>query len=88
MRPKAEWATDSGAMRARGITVLVKSNYRNWSKKNVETKHLSLIKARLFGRFSLLMGHNIQPTSSSNNQNAALIIDQSLDFTNNFYPKL
>ena len=27
MRPKAEWAIDSGAMRARGIIVLVKSNY-------------------------------------------------------------
>ena len=27
MRPKAEWAIDSEAMRARGIIVLVKSNY-------------------------------------------------------------
>ena len=26
MRPKAEWAIDSVAMRARGIIVLVKSN--------------------------------------------------------------
>ena len=26
MRPKAEWAIDSEAMRARGIIVLVKSN--------------------------------------------------------------
>ena len=26
MRPKAEWATDSEAMKARGIIVLVKSN--------------------------------------------------------------
>ena len=26
MRPKAEWAIDSEAMRVRGITVLVKSN--------------------------------------------------------------
>ena len=27
MRPKAEWAVDSEAMRARGIIVLVKSNW-------------------------------------------------------------
>ena len=27
MRPKAEWAIDSEAMRARGIIVLVKSNW-------------------------------------------------------------
>ena len=27
MRPKAEWAIDSEAMMARGIIVLVKSNY-------------------------------------------------------------
>ena len=26
MRPKAEWVIDSEAMRARGITVLVKAN--------------------------------------------------------------
>ena len=31
MRPKAEWAVDSEAMRAGGIIVLVKSNY-SWSK--------------------------------------------------------
>ena len=37
MRPKAEWAIDSEAMRARGIIVLVKSN---WLVKNVEIKQL------------------------------------------------
>ena len=44
MRPKAEWAIDSEAMRARGIIVLVKSNYL---VKNVETKQLKLVKARI-----------------------------------------
>ena len=32
-------------------------------------------------RFSLLVGYNIYPGSSSTNQNAALIIDHWLDFT-------
>ena len=50
MRPKAEWAIDSEAMRARGIIVLVKSNQS--VKKTIETKHLSLVKARQ---------HTIQP---------------------------
>ena len=31
------------------------------------------------------MGYNIEPTSSSTNQNAALMIDRSLDFSNNEY---
>ena len=39
MRPKAEWAIDSEAMRARGIIVLV-------DQKNIETKHLSQVNAR------------------------------------------
>ena len=37
MRPKAEWATDSEAMRAKGIIVIVKSNYL---VKNIEAKRL------------------------------------------------
>ena len=37
MRPKAEWAIDSEAMRARGMIVLVKSNY---FVKNIEAKQL------------------------------------------------
>ena len=41
MRLKAEWATDSEAMRARGIIVLVKSN---WLVINIETKQLKLAK--------------------------------------------
>ena len=51
MRWKAKWAIDSEAMRARGkiiiiiVIVLVKSNYL--VKKDIEKKHLSLVKARL-----------------------------------------
>ena len=45
MRPKAEWAIDSEAMRARGIIVLVKSNYL---VKNIETKKLLVFKAGTF----------------------------------------
>ena len=41
MRPKAEWAVDSEAMRERRIIVLVKSNQL---VKNNETKHLQLAK--------------------------------------------
>ena len=37
MRPKAEWAIDSEAMRARGITVLVKTKQL---VKNIDTKQL------------------------------------------------
>ena len=48
-------------------------------QKNIETKHLSLVKARLkfalSWRFSPQVGYNKEPTSSSTNQNAALIID-------------
>ena len=44
MRQKAEWAIDSEAMRAREIIVLVESNYL---VKNIETKQLQLVKARL-----------------------------------------
>mgnify|MGYP000002371224 FL=1 len=40
LRPKAEWAIDSEAMKAKGIIVLVKSD------KLVETKHLWQVKAR------------------------------------------
>ena len=49
MRPKAEWAIDSAAMRARGTIVLVKSN---WLVKNIETKQLKLAKARLQSFFA------------------------------------
>ena len=36
-------------------------------------------------RLSRLVGYNIEPTSSTTNQNAALIIDHLLDFTNKIY---
>ena len=45
MRLKGEWAIDSEAMRERGMTVfIVKSNSL---VKNIETKQLQLVKARL-----------------------------------------
>ena len=83
-------AIDSEAMRVRGIIVLVKSNQL---VKNIEAKQLQLAKRdswrfsrHCFGfqsrRFSLLVGYNIQPSSSSTSQNAALIIDHQFDFTN------
>ena len=50
MRPKAEWAIDSEAMRARGIIVLVKIQLVG--QKNIDTKHLSLGKARLESFFA------------------------------------
>ena len=67
MRPKAEWAIDSEAMRARGIIV---SKIQLVGQKNIETKHLLQVKARhqsfllpkhykYGGRFSLLVGYNI-----------------------------
>ena len=38
MRPKAEWAIDSEAMRARGIIVF--SKIQLVGQKNIKTKHL------------------------------------------------
>ena len=46
MRPKAEWAIDSEAMRARGIVVFSFSKIQLIGQKNIETKHLSQVKAR------------------------------------------
>ena len=46
MRLKAEWVTDSEPMRARGIIVLI-SKIQLVGQKNIETKHLSVVKARL-----------------------------------------
>ena len=68
MRPKAEWAIDSEAMRARGIIVF--SKIQLVGQKNIETKHLSRVKARhqsffaaktfqIWRHFSLLVGYNI-----------------------------
>ena len=44
MRPKAEWAIDSEAMRARRINCF--SEIQPVGHKNIETKHLSHVKAR------------------------------------------
>ena len=44
MRPKAEWAIDAGATRASKIQLV--------GPKNIETKHLSLVKARLSSFFA------------------------------------
>ena len=57
-------------------------------QNNIETKHLSQVKARhqsfftvktlqikYGGRFSLLAGYNLWLTSGSTNQNAELVID-------------
>ena len=68
MRPKAEWAIDSEAMKARGIIVLVKANklVKKISRQNL----LRLLKLdfnpflppkhyKYGGRFSLLLGFNI-----------------------------
>ena len=84
MRPKAEWAIDSEAVRARGITVLVKSNklVKKISRLNIFRKlkldinpFLPPKHYKYGGRFSPPAGYNIEPTSSSTNQNAALMID-------------
>ena len=65
-------AIDSEAMRARGIIVLVKSNY-SWSKISRQNNfsQQNVIQPPLFCK---------QPRSSSINQNAALIIDHQLNF--------
>ena len=85
--PSASWTIDSEAMGMRGIIVLVKSNQL---VKNVEAKQLQLAKrdsaaiVLVFkaGTFRYQWAaYNIQPSSSSTNQNAALIIDHQLDFT-------
>ena len=44
MRPIAEWAIDSEAMRARGLNCF--SKIQLVGQKYIETKHLSLVKAR------------------------------------------
>ena len=69
MRPKAEWAIDSEAMRARGIIVLVKSNLLVKKKKtrlNIFRKvklHINPFLPpkhyKYGGRFSLRVGYNI-----------------------------
>ena len=85
MRRKAEWAIDSEDMRTRRIIVLVKSNQL---VKNIETKHLQVAKrdsAAIVLVFKAGAFRCLQPSSSSTNQNAALIIDHQFDFTKYFY---
>ena len=45
MRPKAKWAIDPEAMRVRGIGNCF-SKIQLVGQKNIETKHLSQVKAR------------------------------------------
>ena len=68
MRPQAEWAIDSEAMRARGIIVLVKSNKLVKKISRLNTFHKLKLDINPFlppkhykcgGRFSLLVGYNI-----------------------------
>ena len=49
MRPEAEWAIDSEAMKVRGIIVL--ENPTSWSK-NIDAKHLLQVIARLQSFFT------------------------------------
>ena len=64
MRPKAEWAIDSEAMRARGIILfskiqLVGQTYRDktiLARKTRFSRYFSGFQGR---RFSLLVGYNI-----------------------------
>ena len=51
MRAKAEWAIDSKPMRARGI-IYCFSKIQLDGQKNIKTKHLSQVKARLQSSFT------------------------------------
>ena len=77
-------------MRAGGIIVLVKSNWlvKQISRLNIFRKlkldfnpFLPLKHYKYGGHFSPRVGYNIKHTSSSTNQNAELMIEHSLDFT-------
>ena len=89
MRPKAEWAIDSGHEGERNNCFseihLDGKKYRDKTTLASKTR----FSRQCFGfqsrRFSLLVVYNIQPSSSSTNQNAALILDHQLDFTNTKY---
>ena len=83
---KQKAAIDSEAMRGRGIMFqyliqLVGQKYRDKITSAGKTRfshHCFGFQSRCF---LLLVGYNIQPSSSSTNQNAALIIYHQLDFT-------
>ena len=74
------WTIDSEAMRASGIIFVAKiqlggQKYRDKTTLASKTRfshHCFGFQSR---RFSLLVGYNIEPSSGSTNQNAALIID-------------
>ena len=76
----AEWAIDSETHDGEGNNCfskiqLVGQNYRDkttLASKTRFSRHCFVFQSR---RFSLLVGHNIQPSSGSTNQNAVLIID-------------
>ena len=81
----ASWAFHSETMRARGKTVLVKFNQQVKLKKifihfsvkiGRESESAAIVLTFKAGVFRYQ-----QPTSSSANQNAALIIDHQLNFT-------
>ena len=86
-RPKAKWTIDSEAMRARGMILcfskiqLVGQKYRDKTTLSSKTRFSHHCFGFQSQCFSQLVGYNIQPSSSSTNQNVALIIDQQLDFT-------
>ena len=51
MKTRAEGAIDSDAVRARGIMICF-SRIQLVDQKNIETKHISLVKARLESFFA------------------------------------
>ena len=79
MRPETEWAIDSAANEGERNNYfskiqLVRQKYRDKTALASKTRfrrHCFGLQSR---RFSLLVGYN-KPSSSSTNQNAALIVD-------------
>ena len=54
---------------------LVGQKYREWKNFSYLKVHFNPFLSPENARFSLLVGYNLKPGSSSTNQNAALIID-------------
>ena len=82
--PRARMGSES--MRAKGIVVfskiqIVGKKYRDETTLASKARFSRHCCGFQIQRFSLLVGYNIYPDSSSTNQNAALIIDHWLDFT-------
>ena len=74
--------------RPRGIIVLIKKISRQNIFRNLRQTLILFCGAKhnkCGGRFSLLVGYNKQPSSSLTNQNAALMREHQLDFTNSHY---